>query len=156
MGGSQDSWDSPLGGDDDLAQIVDMVTLRAKVIASRAHARKKFRKSMTQGHSRSHGNLMELLEEAEEDELIRKERLRYPSDFSIDSTYYEILHNKEKTLRGLRELIRAGKAVEKGHGTREGEEDVKNDLELSLSEPDLHRGVWVLDTGARGFVLYWL
>lgn len=123
---------------DDLNHLVDAVTRRAQVIASRAYARrKKFHKTMTHPHSRSHGNLMELLE-GDEDEVLRRDRLKFPSDFALDSTYHEMLGNREDALRALRGMIRASREVERRGVV--GGEGRKEDLEASLSEPDLHRG----------------
>ena len=113
------------------------VTRRARAIASRAYARrKKFQKSMTHPYSRSHDNLIELQED-EEDELMRKDKLKFPSDYTIDSAYYQMLGNKEEALRTLRGLIRASREVEKG-GVARQEKD--GELEGSLSEPDLYQG----------------
>ncbi len=125
--------------------MVDTVARRAQV-ASLAYARRKtFQKSMTHPHSRSYGNLMDL-EEGAEDEMVRKDRLKFPSDHTIDSAYYQLLGNKEDTVRALRGLIRSGRYVGKKGSVvvreDEGEESrrVKGELESSLSEPDLHRG----------------
>lgn len=135
--GSRDSWDMDRHAND-LAQIVDTVSHHARVIASHAHQRN----SVPQGHthSRSHGNLVEL-QEVDEDELRRKDHLKYPSDYAVDSTYYQLLQDKNQAYRALRTLAHAGKEV-KTRGCVVREEDrVANDLESSLSEPDLHRGM---------------
>lgn len=124
----------------DLSQMVSAVTRRAEAIANQAYARrKKFQKSMTHPHSRSYGNLIELQED-EEDEMVRKDRLKFPSDCAIDSTYCQLLENKEEALHALRRLVRASREVERSPRHEEGPV-VSGDLESSLSEPDLHRGM---------------
>ena len=142
-------YSADLDGGEDLGSLVDTVTRRAQAIASRAYARRKvFHKSMTHPHSRSHGNLVEL-EEGDEDEFHRKNRLKFPSDYAIDTSdadYYQLLGNKEEVMRTLRGLARSGCKVGKNKrdvaGGGEADGEVKGDLESSLSEPDLHRGKW--------------
>ena len=136
--------DSSREGEEDLNTLVDTVKRHAQ-IASRAYARRKnFQKSMTHPHSRSYGNLMDL-EEGAEDEMVRKDRLKFPSDYAVDSAYYQLLGNKEDAMRTLRGLLRAGRemggAGGKAGGVVNGEShEEKGELESSLSEPDLHRG----------------
>lgn len=137
---------------DDLNQLVAVVTHRAQMITSRANARKKkFQKSMahphssshgslTPPHSCSHGNLIEMQEDIYDEELLKKDRLKFPSDFAIDSTHQEMRGNKEAVLRAIRELVKVGRA-EDGGGARRG--GPKEEMEVSLSEPDLCRGTCV-------------
>lgn len=91
---------------------------------------------MTHPYSRSHDNLIELQED-DEDEFVRKDRLKFPSDYTMDSTYYEMVGNKEEALRTLRGLIRASREVEKGGVATQEKE---GELEGSLSEPELYQG----------------
>ena len=128
---------------EDLSSLVDMVKRRAQVASSAYTRRKAFKKSMTHPHSRSYGNLIELAE-GEEDDMLRRDRLKFPSDCTIDSAYYELLDKKGDVVHALRELIKAGKEVggaKKGGMVRHEESmEEKGELESSLSEPDLHRG----------------
>lgn len=128
--------DGGVEAEEDLNTLVDTVKRHAQ-IASRAYARRKtFQKSLTHPHSRSYGNLMDL-DEGVEDEMSRKDKLKFPSDCAVDSPYYQMLGNKEDAMQALRGLIRAGKEV---GGVRRKAGEGKNELESSLSEPDLHRG----------------
>ena len=128
----------------DLNTLVDTVKRHAQ-IASRAYAKRKtFQKSLTHPHSRSYGNLMDL-DEGVEDEMSRKDKLKFPSDCAVDSPYYQMLENKEDAMRALRGLIRAGKEAGGAGGKGGG---AKSELESSLSEPDLHKG--------RLEEIYWL
>lgn len=123
---------SPSFHGNDLTHLVQKVSQQAHVIASRASAhRRQFRQSMTHSHSHSHGNLMEL-REGEEDEA-RKEQLKFPSDFTIDSTYCGMLEDKAAAMEALRGLVKVGQGA---RVARLGEE-LKSELESSLSEPDL-------------------
>ena len=134
---------------DSLHQMVDTVTRRAQVIANRAYAhRRKFHKSMTHPHSRSHDNLVELQEGVGEEEEARRERLKFPSDYSMDSTYHHLLQDREEALLALRGLAHASRGPPGPGGKREGGAQaggvVKGEeLEVSISEPDLHRGMCV-------------
>ena len=94
---------------------------------------------MTHPYSRSHGNLVELLE-GDEDEMLRKDRLKFPSDFNIDSTFHEMLQNREEALKAIRVLARASKEAQRSGGVVRSEDVERGELETSLSEPDLHRG----------------
>ena len=119
---------------DELKRLVDSVTCRAESIASRAYAhRKHSQKSMSHPHSRSHGNLVDL-QEGDEESALRRERLKFPSDFAIDSAH-RMLINRAEALQALRTLIRNSKAIKKRGVARE-----KADLESSLSEPELYQG----------------
>ena len=119
---------------DELKRLVESVTCRAESIASRAYVhRKHSQKAMSHPHSRSHGNLVDL-QEGDEDSALRKERLKFPSDFAIDSAH-RMLINRVEALQALRTLIRSSKAVKKRGVAREG-----GDLESSLSEPELYQG----------------
>lgn len=125
---------------------MNTVTRRAEAIASRAYARrKKFQKSMTHSYSRSHDNLIELQED-DEDEFMRKDRLKFPSDYNIDSAYYEMLGNKDEALRTLRGLIRASREVERGAVVTQEKE---GELEGSLSEPELYQGTRIVAWSGR-------
>lgn len=131
---------------DDLNDLVGVVTRRAQAIANQAYARRqKFQKSMTHPHSRSYGNLIELQED-EEEEVVRKNRLKFPSDYAIDSTYQEMLGNREDAMRTLRGLVRTSREVGEEVGMVRGRKKVageNEELESSLSEPNLHRGMYV-------------
>lgn len=77
-GRSSDSWDVDSPGDD-LAQLVEKVNREARVLASQTHRRKSAPRAHT--HSRSHGNLVDL--QGDEEELITRDKLKYPSDCAL-------------------------------------------------------------------------
>ena len=130
-------------GDPQLNQLLDEVNSRAKALVSQTKilARKSKLKRLV--ISRSFGNLSEL-KEAEEDEMLQKERLqqlKFPSEFnlSISPTYYEMENTADEVVMAMNKLIRAGKRTSVDiRGSWAEEEGGVNKLEMSLSEPDLH------------------
>ena len=128
------SWDLDHHGDD-LTQIVEEVNRQARVMASQTHRRKSGSKKHT--HSRSHSNLVDL---QNEEDRVENDKLKYPSDCAVDSTYYQMLQDKDQTLRALQRLVHLSNddtTPRNSHEITVGR--LPADLETSLSEPDLHK-----------------
>ncbi len=135
-GRSTDSWDVDSPGDD-LAQLVEQVNREARVLASQTHRRKSCPRGHT--HSRSHGNLVDLQDE--EEDLVKRDKLKYPSDCAMDTTYYQMLQDKDKTLKALHRLTHHSQedaTPRNSHGITM-DSVVATDLETSFSEPNLHQ-----------------
>jgi len=136
---STGSWDLGSHGDN-LAHLVDEVNRQARVLASQTHRRKSGSRGHT--HSRSHGNLVDLQSEEDGEELGVKEKLKYPSDCAIDSTYYQMLQDKDQVLKELQHMVRYSQddtTPRNSHGITLDHAPVTGELETSLSEPDLHK-----------------
>ena len=127
----------PSLSDEQLTTLLDKVQLRATVLA-RAYAQKsKFKKSMSI-LSKSFGNLAEL-KEVDEEELSRQLKLKFPSEFRLNSDYYELEGNASVIVKAMNELIQQAKKRKRRRGGPwlPLATPPSHQLELSFSEPDL-------------------
>ena len=113
---------------------------KADLRADDTHHRKII--SQDQILSHSHGSLMNPLQVGK-GELHGRNRLKYQSDGAVNSSGYQILQDKDDRMQAYVTLIPAGRdGTSRSSAVSEDGMDmhVTNELESSLSEPDLHRG----------------
>ena len=133
---SHDVWTHPQREADLIDEVRRDKALRLKAFSKRS----RFKRWKI---SRSIGNLSEL-QEADEDEMLRRarlEKLKFPSEFNLNSSYYSLEENAGTIFQFMNKMIHAGK---QGGKRNESELDAwspgtgLNHSQLSLSEPNLH------------------
>ena len=114
---------------------------REKVLRLKAFSKKsRFKRWKI---SRSIGNLSEL-QEADEDEMYRRarlEKLKFPSEFNLNSSYYSLEENAGTIFQFMNKMIHAGKQGAKRSDLKIdtwSPDTGLNHSQLSLSEPNLH------------------
>ena len=108
---SHDSWTTPSESDvnTQLSHLLDTVSLRARAINQAYTNRSKVTQAMNLITTRSHDNLSEL-QEAEEDDMVRRDRLeqlKFPSELQLYKSAYEV-EEEARNVLGVVEKLKDG------------------------------------------------